>query len=502
MSRAKIIDALWGIAICLCFLNGCSPAMETESPERSLPNIVFILADDMGYGDIQAYNPNSKIPTPNLNRLAEQGMRFTDAHSGSAVCSPTRYGLMTGRYSWRTWLKEGVLWPPEDRPLIESDRLTVAGLLKSAGYFTGCVGKWHLGMEWGRDGQGKVDFNLPLRFGPTDVGFDEFFGIAGSLDMIPYAFYHNTNPTSIVSETQEALIFPRFIRQGPRAADFDPEKVLDRLADQAVSFIEKRAVEDTPFFLYFAMTAPHKPVWPEMRFQGKTELGPYGDFIVQTDWTVGRILEALDRTGVSEETLVLYGSDNGSYMFRWPEDQPDHIQQPTVQGFHASSHMSNFIWRGTKADIYEGGHRIPFLVRWPEHIVPGSHCEHTVCLTDFMATCADLVGSSLSDSSAEDSFSLLPLFLNGNWDTPRAPVIHHSGSGIFALRDGKWKMVFGNGSGGRQQPVGQPFEKPYFLYDLEKDPAESENVIEKYPGIAENLQKKMDEIRREGRSRN
>lgn len=495
------MSIVWGFVISMFFLNGCTPAMETESHDRSLPNIVFILADDMGYGDLHAYNPDSCIPTPNLNRLAQQGMRFTDAHSGSAVCSPTRYGLLTGRYSWRTWMKKGVLWPPDDTPLIEPDRLTVAGLLQKSGYHTACVGKWHLGVEWGRNEEGEVDFNLPLQFGPTDVGFDEFFGIAGSLDMIPYAFYHNQQPTGKVSETQDKLEFPRFIREGPRANDFFPEKALDRLTEQAVSYIDKRSAAEAPFFLYFAMTAPHKPVWPAERFRGNTELGPYGDFIHQADWTVGQILNALDTAGVSENTVVFFSSDNGSFMYRWPEDQPDHVQQNSVQGFHASRHSSNHIWRGTKADIYEGGHRIPLLVRWPGRIAPGSLCDETVCLTDFMATCADIVGYELTESAGEDSFSLLSLFMTGNWQSPRAPVIHHSSNGTFSLRQGKWKMVFGSGSGGRQKPVGTPFEKPYFLYDLENDPTENANVLDLYPEVAEKLSEKLAKIRQQGRSR-
>jgi arylsulfatase A-like enzyme len=494
---------LIGLLYIVIGLAGCERAVEKSAVRQpqELPNIVFILADDMGYGDVQAFNPDSRIPTPNLNRLAREGMRFTDAHSGSGVCSPTRYGVLTGRYSWRTWMKSGVLWPPDDRPLIEPDRLTVAGMLKQRGFRTACVGKWHLGIDWGRDARGEVDFNLPLRYGPTDVGFDEFFGIAGSLDMIPYAFYRNRVPSGAVTETQEGLAFPRFIREGPRAVDFDPEKVLDRLTDQAVDFIERGAAAPGPFFLYFPLTAPHKPVWPAERFIGQTDLGPYGDFILQTDSTVGRILQALDETGAADDTLVVFTSDNGSYMYRIPEDAPDHVQDTRVQGFHTSRHTSNLIWRGTKADVWEGGHRVPFIVRWPGRIEAQTRSTQTICLTDLMATCAELTGFTLPEEAAEDSFSLLPLLSGGEWETLRAPVIHHSANGTFSLREGRWKMVFGSGSGGRQKPVGKPFEKPYFLFDVEADPSETINVIDRFPELAVRLTEKLEAIRQEGRSR-
>lgn len=349
-------------------LAGCNLGENRTSRKNTRnkqPNIVFILADDMGYGDIQAYNADSKIPTPNLNRLVSQGVQFTDAHSGSAVCTPTRYGLLTGRYCWRTELKSGVLWPPDDKPLIGLDRLTLAGMLKEQGYHTACVGKWHLGMEWGKDDNGEVDFNKSLEYGPTDVGFDEFFGIAGSLDMIPFVFYRNKKSTVPLTEIQPKISFPRFIREGPRGEGFDPGLVLDHLTDEAVDYINRRSAENNPFFLYFPMTAPHKPVWPTESFKGKTDLGPYGDFIHQTDWSVGKVLEALEKNGIKDNTLVFFASDNGSYMFRRQKEEMDHLDDPGIQGYLPSNHQANAIWRGTKADIWEAGHRIPFIARWP-----------------------------------------------------------------------------------------------------------------------------------------
>jgi arylsulfatase A-like enzyme len=374
-------------------------------------------------------------------------------------------------------------------------------MLKNRGYRTSCIGKWHLGFDWGRDESGAVDFNKPLRYGPTDVGFDEFFGIAGSLDMVPYVFYRNHEPTGAVSRTQEGMPFPKFIREGPRAADFEPADVLDRLTAEAVDFIERGAEAEGPFFLYFPLTAPHKPVWPADRFMGKTDAGPYGDFVHHVDWTVGRVLDTLQQTGVADNTLVVFTSDNGSFMYRIPEDQPDHTQEAGVQGFHASRHVSNLIWRGTKADIYEGGHRVPFIVRWPHHIQPQTECRQTICLTDLMATCAELVDVELPSTAAEDSFSLVTLLSGKSTNMPRAPVIHHSGQGMFALRDGRWKMVFGSGSGGRQKPVGKPFEEPYFLFDLADDPSETTNVIERYPEIAQRMTQQLEKIRQDGRSR-
>jgi len=485
-------------------LTGCSSDRDGQDYNRSsdkLPHIVFILADDMGYGDIQAYNSRSQIPTPHLNRLSREGIRFTDAHSGSAVCSPTRYGILTGRYCWRTNLKNGVLWPPNDTPLIEPERLTVAGLLKKRGYHTACFGKWHLGVEWGRDKDGEVDFNLPLQYGPNDVGFDESLIIAGSLDMIPYAFYRNHAPTEELTEEQPGLPFPKFIRKGPRAVDFMPEKVLNRLTDEAVEYIQRRSKEENPFFLYLPLTAPHKPVWPAEPFRQSTKLGPYADFITQVDRSVGRVLEALERSGVEENTLVIFTSDNGSYMYKLPENQPDHTEDEQVQGYHPDAHLANAGWRGTKADIWEAGHRIPFIVRWPARVKPEGVCEETICLTDFMASCAAITSAALPDTAGEDSFSLLPLFSGEGWTQPRTPVIHHSSNGTFSLREGRWKMIFGSGSGGREKPVGQPFTKPYFLFDMDKDPAEMLNVIELHPEVASRMSEKLEAVIRASGSR-
>jgi arylsulfatase A-like enzyme len=313
--------------------------------------------------------------------------------------------------------------------------------------------------------------------------------------MVPYGFLRDRGPVQAFTEEQPALRFPRYVRKGPKAKDFDPGQALDDLTKQAVDYIQRRARTKDPFFLYFPLTAPHKPVWPAERFQGKTDLGPYGDFVHQTDWTVGQVLKALDDTRVADHTLVLFTSDNGSYMYRYDEGREDHLIDPSVQGYRRSQHQANAGWRGTKADVWEAGHRVPFLVRWPGKVAPRSRNGQTVCLTDFMATCAGITRFSLPGGAAEDSYSLLALLTGGDWTEPRPPVIHHSANGMFALRTGKWKMVFGDGSGGREKPAGKPFRKPYSLFDLEKDPGETTNLIETHPEVAARLTAQLETLR-------
>ncbi len=477
------------------------------------PNIVLILADDMGYGDIQAYNKASKIPTPHLNSLARDGMLFTDAHSPSAVCTPTRYALLTGRYCWRSKLKRGVLGG-YSKPLIEKGRSTMADLLKKKGYNTGMVGKWHLGMDlpllpksdkkkltkW--QGDPGIDFKGTITDGPTHHGFDYFFGISASLDMAPYVYIRNDRFTQLPTEQQKAIPFPYFIRTGPKAKDFIVEEVLDRLTDEATEFIKSRSKKDEPYFLYMPLTAPHKPTQPHPRFKGKTQLGEYGDFVLQVDDSVGRVLKAIEESGERDKTLVIYSSDNGSYMYRISDDsKSDHVTNRKEQKYKASSHLANGVLRGTKADVWEAGHRVPFLVRWPEKIKKGSQSKVTVCLTDLYATFAEINKLKLSSTEAEDSFSLLENF-KGNETDRGAPVVNHSISGMFAIREGKWKLVLGTGSGGREHPRGKPFQKPYKLFDLDKDLEEKNDVASENPTVVERLSIKMDAIRRSGRSVN
>ena len=456
------------------------------------PNVLLILADDMGYGDVQVLNEESRITTPHLNKLAKGGAIFTDAHSGSAVCTPTRYGLLTGRYCWRSRLKRGVLFPPKDKPLIENERVTIANFLKSQGYRTGMVGKWHLGIEWARDEKGNAVFDAPFTNGPIEKGFDEWYGVAASLDMVPYVMLRNHQAVAKTTEVQKAMGFPKYIRKGPKDPNFDPADALDLFAKEAGAFINRK--DEKPFFLYLPLTGPHKPVWPHERFVGKTELGPYGDFVHQVDATVGMVLKALEESGKAENTLVIFTSDNGSFMYRRGEKEGHHLSDQKDQGYRPKDHTANFHWRGTKADVWEGGHRVPFFVRWPEKIKAGGKVADVVCLTDILATVADAIGEELPEEAGEDSYSFLSRLVKEREESKRPGVINHSASGMFAIRRGPWKLVLGNGSGGREQPKGKAFEKPYELYHLGDDPGESRNSIEKEAGIAKELEAEFEKI--------
>jgi len=476
----------------------------------SKPNIVVILADDLGYGDVQPNNPDSKIPTPSFNRLAKEGVNFTDAHSGSGVCTPTRYGLVCGRYAWRTNLKRGVLGG-YSKPLIATDQQTIGDVLKSAGYHTGCVGKWHMGLGWqwktnppdninffGIAGEkGSVDYGQPLTDGPTHHGFDESYIIPASLDMSPYVYIENDRVTKVPSELIDGEKFPRFYRKGEISDDFKHIDCLSHLMGKANEFIREQSKTDQPFFLYFPMPAPHKPVIPMERFQGKTKLGSYGDFVSQVDWTIGEVLKALDESGVADDTLLVVTSDNGSFMHRYDDDSTkDHVDDGGVQGYRAANHRANGQLRGTKADVYEAGHRVPFFVRWPGKIKANELSTKTICHTDILATAAEAAAVDFDKPKSEDSFSFLQSALSKPTHEllPRPLVINHSSNGMFAVRDGKWKLILGDGSGGRQQPRGKAFNKPYQLYDLDADIAEANNVIEDHADVEQRMTKVFEEL--------
>jgi arylsulfatase A len=425
-------------------------ALATIALAESRPNIIFIMADDMGSGDVQALNPNSKVPTPNLNRLAAEGMTFTDAHSPSAVCTPTRYGVMTGRYCWRSPLTRGVL-NGYGAPIIETDRMTVASFLKKQGYATGIVGKWHLGLGFQKT-DGEWDWGKHVDYSPVDVGFDYSLVIPASLDFPPYVYVEGHTITGLPDRIHPGSKFPEFLRKGELGSDFSIVDCLDRLTESAAGFVKKQAKTEQPFFLYFPLTAPHKPAMPHSRFRGTTKLGPYGDFVAQVDWTVGQILKAVDDAGIIDNTLLIYTSDNGSYMYRQTDpNEPDHVSDATIQAYYEGNHTANGELRGTKADIWEAGHRVPFFVRWPGKVKAGSKVGRTITHTDLFATLADVIDAELPDPTvaAQDSFSFLPLMLGKESEFKRAPVIHHSGGAMFAIRDGDWKLVLGNGSGGR-----------------------------------------------------
>ena len=457
--------------------------------ERSLPNIVYVLADDLGWGDLDCYNPDSVAPTPHANRFAGGGMRFTDMHSPSAVCTPTRYGILTGRYCWRSRLKKGVLqgYSPS---LIEPGRLTVPAMLRQRGYYTAGVGKWHLGLG----DREKTDYTRPLRPGPLDKGFDYYFGIPSSLDFEPYLFFENDRVVEQPSShTKGSAQPPRgvFWRPGAIAPHFKFPKVLPTLADKAVSIVRERGRSPKqPFFLYFALSAPHTPWVPVQPFLGRSKAGLYGDFVAQVDDTFGRVLRALDDAKLADNTLVVFTSDNGAHWT--PEDK---ARWP---------HLANAHWRGMKADIWDAGHRIPFLARWPERIQPNTTCDQLGCLTDLMATAAGILDFKLPNDAGEDSYDLLPALLGRARAPIREAVVHHSNQGMFSVRSRNWKLELGLGSGGFSTPVhvdpaqGGPQGQ---LYDLSKDPAESDNVYLKHPDVVARLTALLDRYREQGYSR-
>ncbi len=492
----------------------------------SHPNIIYVLADDLGYGDVSCYNPKSKIATPNIDRLASEGMRFTDAHTPSAVCTPTRYGILTGRYSWRTRLKYRVL-DGFDPPLIEPGRLTVPALLKLQGYHTACVGKWHLGMTW-HDRQGnplpavpvdrktpprngrEVDYSRAIQGGPTARGFDHYFGISASLNMSPFCYIENDRPV-VIPHLQQERIRTDFITvdEGVRSPDFTITGVMPRLTGEAVRYIESRAraKKHQPFFLYFPLTAPHLPVVPNEEFKGKSEAGLYGDFVAEVDDCVGAIMAALERTGATENTLLIFTSDNGGLYHWWKPQEADDLKNYRIssraQYVKDRGHQGNAHLRGTKADIWEGGHRVPFIARWPGKTPAGTTCSALVELTDLMATAAAVTGTQLPDDAGEDSRNILPLLLGLQPAKPvREFAVHHSLWGMFAIRQGPWKLVEGRGSGGftRQRlldpnAVGGP---PGQLYHLYSDPSETKNIWEQHPDVVERLTKLLRQVKERG----
>ena len=476
------------------------------------PNIVYILCDDLGYGDVSSFNPQSKIKTPHIDRMAREGMRFTDAHSNSSVCTPTRYGVLTGRYAWRSKLKNGVLGGLSPR-LIEEGRMTVADMLKAQGYHTAAIGKWHLGMDWAKQGEGtvnaltiesreqvfNVDYSKPIRKGPNSVGFDYFYGISASLDMVPYTYIENDRVTVLPTEDRD---FPMFlgreqgrVRQGPTAPGFDVENVLPDLARKSVEYIRERAndaKQGKPFFLYLPLASPHTPVVPTTEWQGRSGLGPYGDFVLQTDWAVGEVMQALESHGLAENTLLIFTSDNGC------------SPQAGYPDLMAQGHNPSHVYRGHKADIYEAGHRVPFIARWPGKIKAGTTSEQTTCLTDLMRTTADILNVKLPDNAAEDSVSILPAFLGRDRGPLREATVHHSINGSFSIRQGKWKLAFCPGSGGWTSPRPGQQDTSHLpliqLYNLEDDVAETRNVQSEHPEVVAQLTRLMERYASDGRS--
>ncbi|MFT5470031.1 MAG: arylsulfatase A [Verrucomicrobiales bacterium] len=507
----------------ICFLLILGTGICTAESSR-YPNIVYILADDLGFGDVSCYNSESKIQTPHIDRLATEGMRFTDAHTPSAVCTPTRYGILTGRYSWRTRLKYRVL-DGFDPPLIDQNQITVPGFLSQNGYHTACIGKWHLGMHFtDRDGDlmpavpidrktrprsgADVDFSQPITGGPTDRGFDWFFGISASLNMSPFCYIENNRPVNLPTLAQERIATDFIVvDEGVRSPDFAIAGVLPRLAGATINYIEERAeTPDQPFFVYAPLTSPHLPVIPNEEFKGTSKAGLYGDFVVETDSFVGAVLETLDRTGQAENTIVIFTSDNGGLYHYWEPQEADDLKfyknRLRAQHIQQFGHQGNAHLRGTKADIWEGGHRVPFVVRWPGQTPAGTTSDQLIELTDLLATCAAILDAQLPAAAGQDSRNILPALLA---EKPEKAVrdfaVHHSLWGMFAIRRGPWKLIEGRGSGGFTFPrTIDPAKEggaPGQLYHLHNDPSETENVWSENPEVVLRLQSLLDEVREE-----
>jgi arylsulfatase A len=487
------------------------------------PNIIYILADDMGYGDMGFNNPNCKIPTPNLDRLAAQGMRFTDAHAGSSVCTPSRYSVLTGRYSWRSRLKSGIVWE-WDGSLIEPDRLTVAGMLKAEGYRTACFGKWHLGWDWTtKDGSHpndtlsfgvrekderyafgleNIDYTAPIKGGPVDRGFDAYFGVDVP-NFAPYTWFRDDRLTEQPTEEKPPQMYGN---PGKACPEWVLEKMIPEFTRRVVEYIEEAAASaqaggGAPYFLYYPLTSPHSPIVPNDRFKGMSAIGNYGDFVCEVDWVVGQVMDALDRTGTRENTLLIFTSDNG------PENRTSD-DLGVYERARITGHYSMGDLRGIKRDAWEGGHRVPFTASWPAVVPQGTVCDQLIGLGDLMATCAEITGADLPDDGAEDSVSTLPL-LRGEIDTPvREFAIHHSMRGKFAVRKGDWVYIDDPNGGDNEEPEWLRKERGYTaheapgeLFNLRTDYSERENLYLDRPEIVAELSELIERAKSEGQTR-
>ena len=477
----------------------CTQTNATKSAATARPNIVYILADDMGYDLVSVNNAKGMGPlsTPNIDRLASQGMNFTDAHSASAVCTPTRYGLLTGRYCWRTELKKEVLWD-YGRPLIEAQRLTVPELLKEQGYATAMVGKWHLGLNWyDKDGklanenlkiddaiwkrgpgqaervlacQERIDWTKPIGGGPVAHGFDYFSGV-DLPNMPPYAWIEQDRLPMIPSVPKPKEMFGH---DGPMVPGWRLEDLLPLQAHKSAQWITDQSKTDQPFFLYMPLTSPHTPISPSAPFQGKS-VNKYADFVVETDWVVGYVLQALEDAGVADNTLVIFTTDNGTAA-------ACNFNALKEKGVDLKVHF-----KGQKAQIHDGGHRVPFIARWPGQIEAGATNSDVICLNDLMATLADLFDAELPDDAGEDSHSILPLLIGDATTLPDRPaVVHHDYRGNFAIRKGKWKLVLGETNQ---------------LFDMHADPKETTDLAEQHPEKAQQLAELLKTYQTSGRSR-
>ena len=475
----------------------------------SKPNIIFIMADDMGYGDVGCYNEDSKIPTPNMDRLAREGIRFTDAHSADSVCTPSRYGLMTGRYCWRTSLINSVLFNYEP-PLIEKGRMTLASLLKKNGYRTAISGKWHLGLGFSAKPGKTVDFQAPLPWyagplpdktvsesidfsrrvfgGPEELGFDEAFYTAGcSTDQEPFCYIENgvfQNMSQASYRNPEGSM-----RSGMTAPDWDNKTVDVKFTEWALKFIDQTQSNhaDHPFFLYMPLSSPHSPHVTAEFALGKSKAGVRGDMVWMVDWVVGSIDKKLKQLGLKENTLLIVTSDNGPL----PGSLKPGAREGTARV--SNGHLASGKLRGQKSRIWEGGHRVPFIARWPKKISAHQVSDQLLCFTDMLASFTVLVGDQIPQGMGEDSINRLPALL-GHPDVSRPPMIHHTKAMTFALRYEKWKIIFGQQVEGEKRVM--PTEGNGFLFDMNKDPFETQNLWDDHPEIVEKLSREFEAIYR------
>jgi arylsulfatase A len=491
-----------------------------DRPAR--PNVVVVVADDLGLGDVGAYWPASKVPTPHLDRLAAEGMRFTDAHAPAAVCTPSRYGLLTGRYGWRTPLQRGVL-SGYARPLIEPERPTLASLLRDAGYRTACIGKWHLGMRFaGRPGadpdfahppyhdrafEAQIDVDAPIAGGPCDVGFDHFFGTPGCPTChAPYAFVEDDRFVVAPTDYDDDPVYtsrPGMMAPGWSHRDVDPV-----FAERAAAWIEAQAAAGAPFFLYLAASAPHEPCVDELVpsfARGRSAAGPRGDLAWLYDWLVGQVVDALERAGVADDTLLVVTSDHGAL----PGDRVLGEQGEVLrdaegeEAYRTYGHDPSAGWRGSKAHIWEGGHRVPLLARLPGRVAAGAVSDALVSLCDLLPTCTELAGIDPPPEAAPDGVSFAPVLLGRTDAAPRSTLVMHSEAGVFAVREGPWKLIVETqGSGGWPPPAGGPPKtgSPGQLYHLGDDPDETTNLYDARPDLVERLGGLLASYRASGRS--
>jgi arylsulfatase A len=495
-------------------------ALPVNAAPAQKPNILFILADDLGYGDVSCYNDRAKIPTPNLDRLAREGMRFTDAHSPATVCTPSRYSLMTGQMAFRVpnggRVFEGVGGPS----LIAPGRLTLPSMLRAHGYATACIGKWHVGLTFfDQDGQPirtngveavrRVDFSRRIEGGPVDHGFDRFFGTAccPTTDWL-YAFIEGDRvPVPPVGKLDKAPLpkhpYADDCRAGLIATNFPMEEIDLVFLRKSREFLEShvRSAPGKPFFLYHAAQAVHLPSFPADQFKGKTKAGPHGDFIHELDYVVGELLATLDKLGVADNTLVIFTSDNGPETTAVVHMRADY------------DHDGARPWRGVKRDQWEGGHRVPFIVRWPGKVKPGTTSAQLTSLTDVMATVAAIIGADLPKDAAEDSFNMLPALLGQERGPIRPYLLQQAfgGARTLSIRRGHWKYLDHPGSGGNRyenNPELKPFivpdtapGAPGQLYNLEADPGETRNLYFERPEIVKELKALLEQSKASGRSR-